>query len=321
MSNRESLGRLAMNGRTARGSIPATPGVAAPVGAPKKSRARLRTPLDHQRSEFLRRCRLRLKPEEVGLPANRRSRTGGLRREDVAALSGVSASWYTWLEQGRDIRVSDGVLERVSQALRLTEDERTYLYSLVQHRLPRLPQDTGSEAPPDVLRMIHSLQHPAVVMNLRCDILAWNAANSALYFDYGTLPPNERNLLEMLVTRPSTHLTPAQLENALRRLIGRLRFDYSKCADDPRFEALFKRLVTCSPLFAQLWRVPDVALNAFGIHSMQHARFGQITFEHTSYVPDGHPYIRVVVCTPENAAARRAVAIVNLEHVGETGSA
>lgn len=301
-----------MSARSASGPVRAASGGAGGNGdaAPARSRSRLRSPLDHQRSEFLRRCRLRLTPEEVGLPSGRRSRTGGLRREDVAALSGVSASWYTWLEQGRDIRVSDGVLERVSQALRLSEDERTYLYSLVQHRLPRLPHDTGSEAPPDVLRMIHSLPHPAVVMNLRCDILAWNAANSALYFDYGTLPAGERNLLEMLLTRPNSHLTPAQLENAVRRLIGRLRFDYSKCADDPRFEALFKRLVTSSPLFARLWRVPDVSLNAFGLHTLQHARFGQMTFEHTSYVPDGHPYIRVVMCTPENAAARRAVALV-----------
>src|SRR5690606_5065073 len=217
-------------------------------------------------------------------------------------------------EQGRSMRVSDGVLERVSQALRLSGDERTYLYSLVQHRAPRLLTDTSREAPPDVLRMIHAQPHPAVVMDLRCDILAWNAATSALYFDYGTLPPNERNLLEMLVTRPSGHLTPGQLENALRRLIGRLRFDYSKCADDPKFEALFRRLVARSPLFARLWRVPDVALNAFGIHTMQHERFGVITFEHTSYVPDGHPYFRVVMCTPENAAAKRAVRIVNAEH-------
>src|SRR5690606_16516145 len=171
----------------------------------------------------------------------------------------------------------------------------------------------------DVLRMIHSLQQPAVVMNLRCDILAWNVANSALYFDYGLLPPEERNLLEMLLAGPADRLAPAQLENALRRLIGRLRFDYSKCADDPKFEALFRRL-TASPLFARLWRVPDVALNAFGVHTIEHPRFGQITFEHTSFVPDGHPYIRIVVCTPENAAAKRAVEIVNAEFRG-TGSA
>src|SRR5690606_14279884 len=105
-----------MKRRAARGDAAASDAATPAEGPPKKTRARLRTPMDHQRSEFLRRCRLRLKPEDVGLPANRRSRTGGLRREDVAALSGVSTSWYAWLEQGRDIRVSDAVLERVSQA-------------------------------------------------------------------------------------------------------------------------------------------------------------------------------------------------------------
>lgn len=289
----------------------------APAEMSAKPRPRLRTPVDHQRSEFLRRCRLRLKPEDVGLPQGRRSRTGGLRREDVAALSGVSASWYTWLEQGRDIRVSDAVLERVSEALRLTSDERTYLYSLVQHRLPRLQQHDDRVVPEDVLRMINALPSPAVVMNLRCDILAWNQANSQLYFDYGVLPPERRNLLDILLTMPVPNMTPAQLENAVRRLIGRLRFDFSKCADDPRFEALFKRLVTSSPLFARLWRVPDVALHAFGLHPVQHARFGLITFEHTSYVPDGHPNIRVVICTPENEAARRAVATVCAERAAQ----
>ena len=231
-----------MTGRNASGDAAAPrPAAVKPAGA-ARSRSRLRRPVDHQRSEFLRRCRLRLNPEDVGLPASRRSRTGGLRREDVAALAGVSTSWYTWLEQGRDIRVSDAVLERVCQALRLSDDERTFLYSLVQHRVPRLAHDTGSEAPPDVLRMVHSLQQPAVVMNLRCDILAWNVANGALYFDYGQLPPDERNLLEMLLAGPADRLAPPQLENALRRLIGRLRFDYSKCVDDPKFEALFRRL-------------------------------------------------------------------------------
>src|SRR5262245_11757543 len=86
------------------------------------SGGRLRSMVDHQRSEFLRLCRSRIKPEDAGLAAGRRARTGGLRREDVAALSGVSVSWYTWLEQGRDIRVSDEVLERICQTFRLTED-------------------------------------------------------------------------------------------------------------------------------------------------------------------------------------------------------
>src|SRR4029453_18244748 len=101
------------------------------------TRKRLRSAVDNQRSEFLRLCRARIKPADVGLPQARLTRSGGLRREDVGAISGVSASWYTWLEQGRDMRVSDDVLERLSQTLKLSEDERIYLFSLVQRRLPR----------------------------------------------------------------------------------------------------------------------------------------------------------------------------------------
>src|SRR5262245_24387236 len=117
--------------------------------------SRLRTMADHQRAEFLRLCRSRIKPEDAGLAAGRRSRTDGLRREDGAALSGVSVSWYTWLEQGRDIRVSEELLERICRTFRLTADERTYLFSLVQRRLPRTQAPGCSETPSEVLRMLH----------------------------------------------------------------------------------------------------------------------------------------------------------------------
>src|SRR5215470_10322862 len=80
-----------------------------------------RLPIDRQRAEFLRSCRARMKPSDLGLPVPQRKRTDGLRREDVAALSGVSVSWYTWLEQGREMRVSDEVLERICQTFRLSE--------------------------------------------------------------------------------------------------------------------------------------------------------------------------------------------------------
>jgi transcriptional regulator with XRE-family HTH domain len=292
------------------GEEPQAPSIPA---VPSRPRARLRTPVDHQRSEFLRRCRGRIKPEDVGLPAAGRSRTGGLRREDVAALSGVSASWYTWLEQGRDIRVSDDVLERISQTLRLSADERIYLFSLVQHRPPRLGRDTHDEAPPELLRMVQSLPVPSVVFNLRWDVVAWNDANCAIYRDYSLLPPGERNLLEILLTKPVKHMTQAQLEMTMQRLIARMRFDYTKCADDPKFEVLFRRLVARSPLFARLWRSTDFTLRSYGLHRFTHARFGALAFEHTSYVPDGNPYMRVVICTPENTAAKRAVATVNAE--------
>jgi transcriptional regulator with XRE-family HTH domain len=286
---------------------------AASGASAKKTRKRLRSAVDNQGSEFLRLCRARIKPSDVGLSQAPRTRTGGLRREDVAAVSGVSASWYTWLEQGRDMRVSDEVLERLCQTLKLSEDERIYLFSLVQQRLPRVRGNERSEAPPDIVRMINVLTTPAIVMNLRWDVLAWNRVNSMIFRDYGEIPASERNLLEILFTRSVRHMSSSQLENTARRVIARLRFDYSKCADDPRFEALVRRLNTHSPLFNRIWRIPEFTLRAFGVHRFTHSRFGELAFEHTSCVPDGHPHIRVVICTPENTAAKRAIEQVNAE--------
>jgi transcriptional regulator with XRE-family HTH domain len=274
---------------------------------------RLRSPVDNQRATFLRRCRARINPADVGLRAAQRTRTVGLRREDVAALSGVSASWYTWLEQGRKMRVSDDVLERLSETFKLSEDERTYLFSLVQHRLPRVSGNALPEAPPDIVRMINALPVPSIAMNLRWDVLAWNPVNSIIYRDYGTIPLEERNLLEILFTRPVRHMTAVQLEQTAKRMIARLRFDYSKCTDDPDLEALVRRLDTRSPLFNRIWRTADFTLRSFGVHRFTHARYGQLAFEHNSCVPDGHPNIRVVICTPENAAAKRAIAQANAD--------
>lgn len=272
------------------------------------TRKRLRSAVDRQRAEFLRRCRTRMDPAELGLPQPRRKRTAGLRREDVAALSGVSASWYTWLEQGRDMRVSDNVLERLCHTLRLSEDERVYLFSLVQHRAPRAPRHAPPEAPAEMVRMINGLNVPAIVMNLRWDVLAWNPLSCLIYGDYSSVPAGERNLLEMVLTRNERLINPCELESTARRLIARLRFDYSKSDGDPRFEALIRRLDTMSPLFRRIWRIPEFSLRAYGLYRFKHARYGELAFEHTSSVPDGHPNIRVVICTPDNAAAKRAVA-------------
>jgi transcriptional regulator with XRE-family HTH domain len=279
--------------------------------ATKKSGKRLRSAIDNQRSEFLRLCRARIKPSDVGLPMARLTRSGGLRREDVAAISGVSASWYTWLEQGRDMRVSDEVLERISTTLKLSEDERIYLFSLVQGRPPRLRDATRMEAPADIIRMIDALTVPAIVMNLRWDVLAWNRINAVIYRDYATRAPTDRNLLEILLTRPVHHMSREQLETAAQRMVARLRFDYSRCADDPRFESLVRRLNTVSALFNRLWRRPDFSLRAYGIHRFNHPQYGELAFEHTSCVPDGHPGMRVVIGAPANTAAGRALALAN----------
>jgi transcriptional regulator with XRE-family HTH domain len=271
------------------------------------TRKRSRAPIDGQRAEFLRSCRARIKPAELGLPVPQRKRTEGLRREDVAALSGVSVSWYTWLEQGRDMRVSDEVLERICHTFRLSSDERVYLFSLVQHRPPRLPREDGFDAPPEIVRMINGVAAPAVVMNLRWDVLAWNRLNSLVFRDYAEVPPVERNLAEILFTRPSHYEDPALFEDMARRMLAKLRVDYSRSSDDPRFDALIRRLNTISPVFRRIWRTPEINVRSYGNHRFRHPVHGELTFEHTSYVPDGHPTVRVVICMPSDEITRQTV--------------
>jgi transcriptional regulator with XRE-family HTH domain len=273
----------------------------------------VRSSIDRQRVEFLRSCRARICPADWGLSPVQRKRTNGLRREDVAVLAGVSVSWYTWLEQGRDMRVSDEMLERLCRVFRLTENERIYLFSLVQHRPPRVNCDVQQEAAPDIVRMIKSLATPAVAMNLRWDVLAWNRLSAAIFRDYAAMKASERNLIEILFTRLTYKMSPLAFENMARRVLAKLRVDYSNSAPDPRFEALIRRLDAISPLFHRMWRSPEINVGSYGIHRFIHPRYGELAFEHTSYVPDGHPHTRVVICAPDDEATAQAIAQANAE--------
>jgi transcriptional regulator with XRE-family HTH domain len=269
-----------------------------------------RLPIDRQRAEFLRSCRARIKPADLGLPAPQRRRTEGLRREDVAALSGVSVAWYTWLEQGRAMRVSDEVLERISHTFRLNDDERVYLFSLVQHRPPRLQQEPQSDAPEDLVRMLQVVAVPALVMNLRWDVLAWNDLNTAFFRDYSLLPLAERNLIDLLFTRPSYYKDPQDFESMARRILAKLRVDYSNAGDDPKFEAMIRRLDNTSAIFRRIWRAPEINVKSYGVHRFLHAQYGELAFENGTFVPDGHPTLRVVLCTPHDERTGKTLAEV-----------
>jgi transcriptional regulator with XRE-family HTH domain len=266
-----------------------------------------RLPIDRQRAEFLRSCRARIKPADLGLPAPQRRRTEGLRREDVAALSGVSVAWYTWLEQGRSMRVSDEVLERICHTFRLNDDERVYLFSLVQHRPPRLQQEPQSDAPEDMTRMLAAVALPALVMNLRWDVLAWNDLNTVIFRDYSILPIAERNLVDLLFTRPSYYKDPQEFESMARRILAKLRVDYSNAGEDAKFEAMIRRLDATNPLFRRIWRAPEINVRSYGVHRFVHAQLGELAFENSTFVPDGHPTLRVVLCTPMDDATRAAL--------------
>jgi transcriptional regulator with XRE-family HTH domain len=264
--------------------------------------------MDTQRRQlidFLKGCRARLSPTQVGLPDTNRRRTPGLRREDVAALAGVSVTWYTWLEQGRKIQVSADVLERVCMTLRMTADEREYLFALVQHR-PAPPVSTrATEVSPTLARMLDALAVPALVMTARWDVIAWNPLMSQGLRAYERLEPAQRNLLRILLVEDTSYQQdPVEYETMVRRVLSKFRVDYSQTPDDPAFEQLIDELAERCSIFRRLWNSPEVLGRSEAI--AYHSQLGGLKMEHSSYVPEGSPTLRVVIFVPydEQSAAK-----------------
>jgi transcriptional regulator with XRE-family HTH domain len=253
-----------------------------------------------QLTEFLKSCRARISPGDLGLPDGGRRRTPGLRREDVAALAGVSVTWYTWLEQGRDIRVSAQVLEQISSTLKMSGEERDYLFSLVQHRPAPTVPGTGAQVSEALQRMIDALGVPAIAMTERWDVLAWNTLTARLFRDYNELAPADRNLFRILILNEEYRLEPAEFEAMARRIVPKFRVDFSQSADEEAFEALIGELTEASPKFRELWSCPELATKSEGINAVRHPELGGITFEHSSYVPEGSPRLRLVVFVPHD---------------------
>src|SRR5918999_3918815 len=169
---------------------------------PGSAAATLREGLDRRRelADFLRRRRAEIGPADAGLPdATGRRRTPGLRREELAALAGISIEWYIRLEQGRAERPSPSVLDALARALRLSTDERAHLYALARGERPPLGQARDEVVDASLERVLRSLQDdvPAYILGRRWDVLAWNRGAGELLVDFDAVPPARRNLIEL----------------------------------------------------------------------------------------------------------------------------
>jgi MmyB-like transcription regulator ligand binding domain/Helix-turn-helix domain len=208
---------------------------------------------------FLRSRRERIAPEQVGLPPATRRRTPGLRREEVAILAGVGVTWYTWLEQGRDINASPQVLDAVSRTLLLDPHEREHLF-----RLADVPDGTGpSECrtlPPTAQLLLDQLEpYPACIRNARYDILAYNEAFDALMGPLADLPFEERNSLWRMFTSPACRAATLDWEEGTRRMVAEYRAAMAEHVAEPAWKCLVSRLTQASPEFAELWQRHEVA--------------------------------------------------------------
>ncbi|GAA1354281.1 helix-turn-helix transcriptional regulator [Streptomyces beijiangensis] len=259
---------------------------------------------DRRRTElavFLRSRRARVTPGDVGMPGGFRRRTPGLRREEVAQLSGVGVTWYTWLEQGRPINASAQVLNAVARTLRLDDAEREHLYQLAEVAFcPDRPAD-ASAVGPDIQGIIDALDpHPAVVYNARYDILATNPAYRDL-FDVPEMREGDvRNVLWTLFTIPDAHCPVLFREKELPVMVATLRASYGRHVGEPAWESFIARLSVESPYFAELWKNGDVAPLGPRIKTFRHQSVGEIRMTSVSLSINGMPECRIVAYTPND---------------------
>jgi transcriptional regulator with XRE-family HTH domain len=245
-------------------------------------------------------------PESVGLDGSGRRRTPGLRREEVAQLAGVGLSWYTWLEQGRDIKPSASVLDALARTLRLDAAERAHLFHLARIELPLPAGDYPREAPPELAAYVEALlPNPAYLIGPRADVLAINAAAQRVIGTPTAAPDGVPNLLWWLFV--DSDLGYEQKRETARGMLARFRAEHARRIGDPDFAALVEWLERDSEEFRTLWPRHEVLTEQLGTKTIEHPSMGTLVLHHLQSVPTSHPDLRLTTFAPADEATRAAL--------------
>ncbi|AZK45253.1 helix-turn-helix transcriptional regulator [Paenibacillus lentus] len=256
-------------------------------------------------SVFLKAQRAKLVPQMVGLPTGGRRRTPGLRREEVAQLAGVSTTWYTWLEQGRDIKVSTSVLDNIAAALRLTRDERNYLYALAMDTggglgvVGQRLQEGRPEISPSLQKILHELKYcPTIISDRRCQIVGWNEAASHVFLDFEAIPLEQRNMISLLFTRQEFRRLAVNWEQFVRGFLAIFRAYYGQYVEDEWYNSFLLEMKEAHPDFNYLWEQSEVSSAPEVILEFRHGKGGKMHFQLTSLQVHGNVDLRCSIYTP-----------------------
>jgi transcriptional regulator with XRE-family HTH domain len=252
---------------------------------------------------YLKDRRAKLDPAAFGFPLTRR-RTPGLRREEVAQRANVSATWYTWLEQGRGGAPSAEVIDRIARALMLTEVEREHVFLLALGRPPEARYQEIETIPPRLQRVLDALEFsPAYVKTSTWDIVAWNRAAQAVLTDYGALAPEQRNLLRLMFCDPHVRAKQLDWEGVARFVVAAFRADAARAGAARNIKSLVDELSRLSPEFDAMWRENDVR-STYGESAKQvrHPTAGPIALEYSAFAVDGRPDLDMVIYNPATPA-------------------
>jgi transcriptional regulator with XRE-family HTH domain len=250
---------------------------------------------------YLKDRRAKLDPAAFGLPLSRR-RTPGLRREEVAQRANVSATWYTWLEQGRGGAASADVLDRIARALMLTDVEREHLFLLGLGRPPEIRFHKTAGVTPRLQRVLDALElSPAIVKTPTWDVVAWNRAATVVLTDYSAIPPGQRNILRLVFRDSRVRAAQPDWESVARFVVAAFRADAAR-AGAANVKALVDELCQLSPEFEAMWRDNDVRAYGEGSKQLRHPVAGLIAMEFSAFAVDGRPDLGMIVYNPATPA-------------------
>jgi transcriptional regulator with XRE-family HTH domain len=253
---------------------------------------------------YLKDRRAKLDPTAFGFPLARR-RTPGLRREEVAQRAHVSATWYTWLEQGRGGAPSADVLDRISQAMMLTDAEREHLFLLGLGHPPEVRYRAPEGVTPRLQRVLDTLEYsPAFIRTATWDVIAWNKAAAAVLTDYSTSPEGQRNVLRMMFHDSRVRAAQSNWQDVARHVVASFRADVARAGAARNVQSLVDELCATSPEFAAMWRDNDVRAHSGGVKVLHHRSAGPLAMEFSSFAVDGRSDLNMVIynpATPEDA--------------------
>lgn len=233
----------------------------------------------------------------VGLPLTSRRSETGLSREEVATLAGVSGTWYTWLEQGRDINVSRQVLLAVARVLDLTLAETGYILALAERPEVSLDDDV-EDMPEDLQHLLDALDFPAFAVATDWSIVGWNDGYAWLYPPIATLDAADRNLLWLVYTDPALRELLPDWEQDSRRFLAEFRAESGVRLSAPRHKGLIDRLAETSADFRLQWAELTVERFTSRRRTFRHADGGMLTFEHHRLVPSETADLHLVMYVP-----------------------
>ena len=253
---------------------------------------------DNLLGTYLKDRRGKLDPAAFGFSLARR-RTPGLRREEVAQRANVSATWYTWLEQGRGGAPSADVLDRIAHALMLTTVEREHLFLLGLGRPPEVRYHEPEGITPRLQRLLDTLDHsPAFIRTATWDVIAWNRAAAVVLTDYSQLPDGQRNVLRMIFRNSRVRAAQSDWQSVARFVVASFRADVARAGAARNVQSLVDELCATSEEFAAMWRANDVQAHGDGKKTLHHHTAGPLALEFSAFAVDGRPDLSMVVYNP-----------------------